>query len=114
VAQGIDVDLGIAVPNGESFEFFRTNLCSCVYIVGDVNNNGQANGIDVGYAVNYFKGFGPPPPSLCPCLPHGDIYVSGDVNASCAFNGMDITYFVNCLGYNGQDLMPCPDCPPDY
>jgi len=114
VAQGIDVDLGIAVANGESFEFFRTNLCSCVYIVGDVNNNGQANGIDVGYAVNYFKGFGPPPPSLCPCLPHGDIYVSGDVNASCAFNGMDITYFVNCLGYNGQDLMPCPDCPPDY
>ncbi len=29
---------------------------NCVYIRGDINNNGAANGIDVVYGVNYFKG----------------------------------------------------------
>jgi hypothetical protein len=114
VAQGIDVDLGIAVANGESLEFFRTDLCSCVYLPGDVNGNGDVNGIDVGYAVNFLKGFGPPPPSLCPCPPHGDIYVGGDVNASCVFNGVDVTYLLHCYEDGGQSPMPCPDCPPDY
>jgi len=114
IARGIDVDLGVAVANGESLEFFRIDLCSCAFIVGDINGNGNANGVDVAYGVNYFKGFGPPPPYLCPCPPHGDIYVAGDVNGSCAFNGVDITYFVECLVEDDQDLMPCPDCPPDY
>ncbi len=28
---------------------------NCVYIRGDINNNGAANGIDVVFGVNYFK-----------------------------------------------------------
>jgi hypothetical protein len=83
----------------------------CPYVIGDINNNGVANGIDVVYGVGYFKG-GPVPPVICSCPPHGDLYVAGDVNGSCVFNGIDITYFVAYLK-GGSALRSCPDCPPD-
>jgi hypothetical protein len=28
----------------------------------DANGNGTVNGLDVVYLINYFKGYGPPPP----------------------------------------------------
>jgi hypothetical protein len=82
----------------------------CNYVVGDINNNGAPNGIDVVYGVGYFKG-GLTPPISCSCPPHGMLYVAGDVNGSCVFNGIDITYFVGYLK-GGQALTPCPDCQP--
>ena len=86
----------------------------CPYVPGDINNSGIANGVDVSYGVNYFKGFGPPPPVECPDCPNpGEtLYGAGDVNANCEFNGVDITYFVNYLKGIGPELGYCEFCPP--
>jgi hypothetical protein len=84
----------------------------CIYVAGDINNNGVANGLDVVYGVSYFKG-GTPPPYSCDCQPHGTFFVGGDINGSCAFNGLDITFFVAYLK-GGGILTPCPDCPPAF
>jgi hypothetical protein len=83
---------------------------SCQYVIGDINNNGAANGIDVTYGVSYLKG-GNAPPVSCDCPPHGMLYVAGDVNGNCSFNGIDITYYVSYLK-GGPTLIPCVDCPP--
>ena len=82
----------------------------CSYIVGDVNNNGAFNGIDVSYSVTYFKG-GPPPPYSCECTPGNTWFVAGDVNGNCSFNGIDVSYMV---GYfkGGLSPIPCSQCPP--
>lgn len=82
----------------------------CVYIPGDINNNGSYNGIDITYGVSYLKG-GPQPPYVCDCPPHGYIFPSGDINGNCAFNGIDITYGVNYLKGMGDSPSQCPDCP---
>jgi hypothetical protein len=87
-----------------------TLIGGCEYITGDINDNGQPNGIDVVYGVGYFKG-GPPPPLECDCPGHGVIYAAGDVNGNCAFNGIDITYYVTYLK-GGSPLSFCGDCPP--
>ena len=84
----------------------------CLYMPGDINGNDQANGVDVSYGVNYFKGFGPPPPDVCQCPEPNPGFAAGDVNGSCQFNGVDITYFVNYLKGIGPDLSFCPTCPP--
>jgi hypothetical protein len=82
----------------------------CVYVTGDVNNNGFFNGVDLVYAVAYFKG-GPVPPYSCECTPGNSWFVSGDVNGSCNFNGTDITYAVSY--FKGGPLpIPCSNCPP--
>ncbi|UCC78580.1 MAG: hypothetical protein JSW64_09880 [Candidatus Zixiibacteriota bacterium] len=82
----------------------------CDYVVGDVNNSGDYNGLDVTYSVSYFKG-GPVPPLECECLPGDFWYVAGDVNNSCSFNGLDVTYSVSYFK-GGPDPVPCQDCPP--
>jgi hypothetical protein len=83
---------------------------ACSYTLGDVNNSGGFNGVDVVFAVGYFKG-GPAPAYSCVCGTHGSFFVAGDVNASCNFNGVDVTYMV---GYfkGGPAPSACPDCPP--
>jgi hypothetical protein len=86
----------------------RENICD--YVIGDVNGNGVSNGIDVSYAVGYFKG-GALPPIFCYCPPHGYLYVAGDVNGSCTFNGLDITFMCNYY-LGGDPFEYCPDCPP--
>ncbi len=86
-------------------------LPGCPYVIGDINNNGSANGIDVVYGVNYFKG-GLPPPVSCDCPPHGTLFAAGDVNGNCAFNGIDVSYFVNYLKGAVPALLYCPACPP--
>jgi len=86
----------------------------CYYVVGDINNNGSANGIDVTYGVAYLKG-GNVPPMDCnpPCTSQPDpFYAAMDVNGNCAANGIDITYFVAYLKGLQPSLMWCDDCPP--
>jgi hypothetical protein len=82
----------------------------CDYVVGDANDSGSLNGLDVTYGVNYFKG-GSLPPYECECTPGNTWYVAGDVNASCNYNGLDITYLVSYLK-GGPAPEPCADCPP--
>jgi hypothetical protein len=82
----------------------------CNYVIGDINNSGRANGVDIVYAVRYFKG-GEAPPYICDCPTVGPLYVAGDVNGSCTFNGADITYMVNFFK-GGATLTMCPYCMP--
>jgi len=91
-----------------SFEILFSPQCD--YVVGDANNSGDLNGLDVTFGVNYFKG-GPQPPYECECTEGSTWYVAGDVNGSCNYNGLDITYAVAYLK-GGPDPVPCPDCPP--
>jgi hypothetical protein len=83
-------------------------------MIGDINGNGDANGVDVSYAVNYLKGIGPQPPVECPDCPDPgeNLFAAGDVNANCQFNGVDVTYYVNFLKGIGPALAFCPSCPP--
>jgi hypothetical protein len=76
----------------EIFSFtIAVDTGGAVYLVGDVNHNGQVNGIDVIYLVSYFKG-GPPPP-----LEIGGFYPEADLNGNCQVNGIDVIYFVAYL-----------------
>ena len=90
------------------------SIGGCAYLPGDINDNGQANGVDVSYGVNYFKGYGNAPPVMCPDCPDPgqNLYAAGDVNGNCQFNGVDITYFVNFLKGLGPALTYCESCPP--
>ncbi len=81
------------------------------YLLGDVNDNGVFDGLDVIYCMNYFKGTGPPPPFQAEILPGQYLYAAGDVNGSCSFNGLDITYMVSFFK-GGPTCHPCPNCPP--
>ena len=84
----------------------------CVYVPGDVNGSGVANGTDVVYLVNYLKG-GPSPPIRCACGAVGAIYVAADANGSCDINGLDITYLVNYFKRGGV-IQFCIECPPEF
>ncbi len=84
----------------------------CQYVIGDANNSGGYNGLDVTFGVNYFKN-GPPPPYECECVPGDTWYVAGDVNASCSYNGLDITYGVAYFKGSIGECNPCADCPPE-
>ncbi|HBY99900.1 MAG TPA: hypothetical protein DEO84_01140, partial [candidate division Zixibacteria bacterium] len=83
----------------------------CYYTTGDVNESGTFTGLDVTYAVRYFKG-GPDPLMTCDCPPHGVWFVTGDVNGSCSFTGLDVTYMVRYFK-GGAEPIPCPDCAPN-
>jgi hypothetical protein len=86
----------------------------CAYVPGDVNGSGAANGIDVSFMVNYFRGGSEPHDECPPCAALGGNmnYPQGDVNASCGWNGIDVTYFVNFLKGIGPALRFCDLCPP--
>jgi len=86
----------------------------CAYTPGDINDNGAANGVDVSFGVNYFKGFGDAPPIACADCPNPgqQLFGAGDVNGNCQFNGVDISYFVNYLKGVGPALNYCQECPP--
>jgi len=98
----------IGAPWAHTFEIFFSPQCD--YVVGDVNDSGDLNGLDVTYGVSYFKG-GPQPPYECQCTEGNTWFVAGDVNGSCGYNGLDITYAVAYFK-GGPDPIPCPDCPP--
>jgi hypothetical protein len=101
----------VVAAGGESVSLFSLRYSGCDYVPGDINNNGSFNGIDVLYAVNYFKG-GSVPPFSCPCYPYNRLYPAGDVNGNCVFNGIDILYMVRYFGPGGIYLTPCHDCLP--
>jgi hypothetical protein len=82
----------------------------CPYVAGDANGSGAANGLDVVYLVNFFKG-GPFPVDVCICEPHGQLYPAADANGSCSVNGLDVTYMVAYFKGVGE-LQFCEDCPP--
>jgi hypothetical protein len=82
----------------------------CHYVLGDINNNGVVNGMDILYGVRCFKGEAPPT-YLCNCVPYGDLFIAGDVNGTCSFNGQDITCMVDYFK-GGENLRPCVICPP--
>jgi hypothetical protein len=105
-----DQALNVGFDNSDAVFTVNLQPQGCNYVLGDVNNNGLANGIDAIYSVGFFKG-GDAPPISCDCPPHGMLYAAGDVNGSCVFNGIDITYFVSYLK-GGADMIPCPDCRP--
>jgi len=93
-------------------KFGASGPSGCSYTPGDINGNGQANGIDVTYGVSYLKG-GSAPPDSCDCPPQVfPFYAAMDVNGNCAANGIDITYFVSYLKGQQPALLYCADCPP--
>jgi hypothetical protein len=101
----------VVTPGGNTSVLMLMHLtgAGCSYVVGDVNNSGVLNGIDVTYGVGYFKG-GNVPPYSCDC--NGSTwYVTGDVNGNCQFNGIDITYMVSFFK-GGALPIPCPACQP--
>ncbi|UCC79310.1 MAG: right-handed parallel beta-helix repeat-containing protein [Candidatus Zixiibacteriota bacterium] len=101
-----------AGQNGEDIGARGIGCYNCEgYVVGDVNDSGNYNGLDITYGVAYLKG-GPPPLYECVCTPGNIWYASGDVNGSCSYNGLDITYGVSFLKGIYTELLPCPDCPP--
>lgn len=103
----------IYLPCGQNLKILRFPVSgsgACYYTTGDVNNSGIYNGLDVTFAVAFFKG-GPPPPYECECTPGNIWYVGGDVNGSCSFNGLDVTYGVTYFK-GGSAPFPCADCPP--
>jgi photosystem II stability/assembly factor-like uncharacterized protein len=87
----------------------------CNYVVGDINSEGHANGVDVTFGVVYFKGANPPPVDCTPpCTYVPDpFFAAGDVNGDCGFNGMDITFYVAYLRQTQPALRWCEDCPPN-
>jgi hypothetical protein len=102
---------GIIVVAGEEtrVSLYWEMGSNCNYTVGDINNSGVFNGIDVTYSVAYFRGVNPPPYS-CDC--NGSVwFVAGDVNGNCQFNGIDVTYMVVYFK-GGANPIPCPACPP--
>jgi hypothetical protein len=84
----------------------------CSYRPGDSNHNGEFNGLDVTYSINYLKGYGPAPSDTCQCQLWGRIYSAADANGNCVFNGIDITYSVNFLKGLGPAPKGCPNCLP--
>ena len=103
----------IYIPIHDTTEFYvqLSDWAGCDYVVGDANNNGVFNGLDVVYGVAYLKG-GPPPPFECECPPTGTWFVAGDVNSSCSYNGLDITFAVLYFKGGTPEISPCPYCPP--
>ena len=84
----------------------------CIYVPGDANGNGEFNGIDVSYSVNFLKGLGPAPIDTCNCPYWGPIFAAADANGNCSFNGVDVTYSVNYLKGLGHPPQACSDCEP--
>jgi hypothetical protein len=113
IYQKIPVDLIPTEPLIEQFSI-REGPVRCSYRPGDINSNGEANGTDVTYAVNFFKGHGDVPAVDCDCPEIArPFYAAGDVNGNCSFNGVDITFYVAFLKGQQEWLRHCPSCPPD-
>jgi hypothetical protein len=102
---------GIIVAENETTQVNTVlGMMGCTYYLGDINASNSVNGLDVVYAVSYFKG-GPHPPYTCLCISGITPYLQGDVNGSCTFDGLDVTYMVRYFK-GGPALEFCPDCPP--
>jgi hypothetical protein len=106
------VETGVNIIADVTVRLDITLRQGCSYIPGDANSNGEFNGLDIGYSINYFKGIGNAPSDTCDCPGHGIIYSAGDANGNCVFNGLDISYSVNFLKGIGPAPHGCAECPP--
>jgi hypothetical protein len=83
------------------------------YVPGDANQSGQFDGLDIVYLVNYYKGYGAPPPYVYyGCLLGRDLYAAADLNGNCEVNGIDVVYGVAYLKGLQPSILYCPNCPP--
>ena len=78
--------------------FNAVGVCDqCVYVPGDANNNGYANGIDVQFMTAVLKGLNQP--NYVCSMPYRDpitnLMVGGDYDGDCDFDGIDVTYAIN-------------------
>ncbi len=115
---------GIALGNGiiitawdERIDTYRLDPIGCNYIPGDINGNGQFNGIDIVFAVSFLKG-GSAPPSAGDCNPpctslSDPFYAAMDVNGNCQVNGIDITFLIAYIKGLQPEIRFCPICPPN-
>jgi hypothetical protein len=95
------------------YTLFVHQSAGCAYLPGDLNGSGNSNGVDVTFAVSYFKG-GMAPPDTCDCRPDVPIYPfygAGDINGNCLFNGVDISFYIGYL-LGGPGFIACPSCLP--
>ncbi len=102
-------DSFIYVADNSSLQIFHLSG-ACHYVVGDINGDGEFNGLDIVFGVRYVRGFRNVL-YYCECPPPNAWYVAGDVNGTCNFNGLDINFMVNYFK-GGHDLIVCSDCPP--
>jgi photosystem II stability/assembly factor-like uncharacterized protein len=87
--------IGIPVIANETTLFDIRMNHRCIYLLGDINDDGAIGGADVTFGVRYFKGTGSVPPDSCFADSlDGYLYVAGDVNGNCEFRGSDITKMV--------------------
>jgi len=84
------------------------------YVVGDFNNSGAFNVVDIVGGYSKLKTDQPEPGYICNCpFGSGDLWaVSMDVNNSCEFNIADIVDGFSKLKTGLPELLPCQDCPP--
>ena len=96
----------LKVPEEDGPMVFGEQRSPCYeYVLGDVNHDGETNGLDVIYLVNYLKG-GPAPP-----FEFDDYFPGADANGDCTVNGLDVIYLVNFFK-GGSAPQCCPDYPP--
>ena len=108
LSQEID---SVFIPRGDTILENISLVSTCNYIQGDINGSSRVNGVDVIYAVNYFKGSQNLPNYPCDCPPMEiPFFAVGDVSGDCVFNGLDIVFMVNYFK-GGAEFIQCPYCP---
>jgi hypothetical protein len=75
-------DMAVSNWDVETYIFYNTGT---PFIVGDANDSGTLNGLDVIYLVSYLRGTVPAPA----------MRFQGDANGSCDVDGLDVLYLVN-------------------
>jgi len=84
-----------------------------LYVPGDINGDGAVIGNDVTYAINYFRGVGSSPPdSVWLESSQRWLFAAADVNGSCSFIGSDVTYLINFFRSVYDEILYCPEVPP--
>ncbi len=88
-------------------------LEGCDYKPGDINGDMRVVGADVSYLVNYFRGAGEPPVDSCFNYHTSEyVYSAADANGDCTVIGSDITYLVNYFRGLQEEILYCPQTPP--
>ena len=102
----------VLITPGDTTVLNMTLISRCVYVLGDINGDGNVIGGDVTFGVRFFKGIGSQPPDSCYLDSTGQfLYVAGDVNGNCEFRGSDITRLVAYFK-SLTDIVFCPALPP--
>lgn len=102
----------VSGTHGRSMYIYDLNQLdtACDYTPGDINSNGEVNGEDLVYLVNYLKG-GEVPPDSCLCGALNWVYSAADVDGNCEVDSQDVQYLLAYLE-GGPAPVYCQDCPP--